>query len=226
MRSRIAKWLALASIALLLAMSIPAAAPSAQVLRLSRAEYEDRAQAVWTAQIVAALLTWPFEHRTASTLWIDQYPRQWTNAPVDDDWYYEMCALRGFEKHGIGMTAGQLGEQWKENACGSWGSSEQARLLLARGLVLRRTLKLSEKPALNFQVGADAGRAWELNVYANNKLMHKRIIEGGTNARQWQEVRVDLSAFAGETVHLRLYQRVLAPNRVAGNAYWKSLRLE
>ena len=32
------------------------------------------------------------------------------------------------------MTAGQLGEQWKANACGSWGSSEQARLLLARGV--------------------------------------------------------------------------------------------
>ena len=516
----------------LLTMSISAAAPSAKALHLSHAEYEDRVQAVWSAQIVAVLLTWPFEHQTASTLWIDHYPRQWTNAPVDDDWYYEMCAVRGFEKYGIGMTAGQLGEQWKANACGSWGSSEQARLLLARGvkapdsghprynrlwftigpqfsgdvygalapglpnvagrmareyghvngyaegtdgtvfvagivslafaekdakmivrkaarlihpdspyrqcldmmvrladegksfeeiaqavedrwhieypatnnavangglvavsvwfgdgdflktvnlaaraadftdadcnaanaaavvgamhgmkclpaplvaalgdrikggqmgpvqltppvdetisglaqrtamiggkillangaslngdlitiptqepitqpaelfkladltrywnvdwqleragfggagvgmggirgstyldgdvlatyprdevrgLVLRRTLKLSEQPALSFQAGADAGRAWELNVYANNKLLDKRIIDGGTDTRRWHEVKVDLSEFAGQKVRLRLYQRVLAPNRLAGNAYWKALRVE
>src|SRR5258705_11836663 len=45
-----------------------------------------------------------------------------------------MCAIRGFEKYGIGMTVGQLGEQWKLNSAGSWGSSEQARLLLAKGI--------------------------------------------------------------------------------------------
>ena len=32
------------------------------------------------------------------------------------------------------MTAEQLGEQWKENACGSWGSSEQARLNIQKGI--------------------------------------------------------------------------------------------
>ncbi|MBI4327250.1 MAG: hypothetical protein HY674_18595 [Chloroflexi bacterium] len=52
-----------------------------------------------------------------------------------------------------------------------------------RGLVLRRTLKLGAQPDLSLQAGADAGRAWELNVYANNKLMDKRIIDGGSNAR-------------------------------------------
>ncbi|MBI4658002.1 MAG: ADP-ribosylglycohydrolase family protein [Verrucomicrobia bacterium] len=498
---------------------------------ISRADYEDRVRAVWTAQIVAVLLDWPFEHQTASMVWVDRYPRPWTTAPVDDDWYYEMTALGGFERYGIGMTVEQLGEQWKEHSCGSWGSSEQARLLLERGIkpphtghprhnrlwftigpqfssdlygalapglpnlagrlarelghingyaegtdgavfmagmislafvekdskaivrnaarlvhpdspyrqcldmivgladqgrsfeeianavedrwhleypatnnavangglvalcvwfgegdflktvnlaaraadftdadcnaanaaavvgamhgmkclpphlvaplgdriagermgpvkfrqpvevkisdlakrtaaigttfllangakladevlnipaqepmtqpaelfrladltqfwnpewtleragfggagggmagirgitylegevlatyprdevrgvVLRRTVKLGENPFLSFQAGADAGRAWELNVYANNKLMEKRVIEGGTQDRKWEEIQVDLSSVAGQTVHLRLYQRVLVPKRVAGNAYWKALRV-
>ena len=32
------------------------------------------------------------------------------------------------------MTAAQLGQQWLENGCGSWGSSEQARLNLQKGV--------------------------------------------------------------------------------------------
>lgn len=506
---------------------------AAQPITLARETYRDRVEAVWTAQIVAVLMNWPFEHRTASTLWITNYPRPYTIAPVDDDWYYEMVAIRAFEKHGIGLTAEQLGEQWKENACGSWGSSEQARLNLAKGikaphsghprfnrlwftigpqfsadvygalapglvneaarmareyghvngyaegadgavfmaamvslafaetdtreivkaaahtihpsspyrqcldliislgeagksfeeianavedrwhieypatnnavangglvalalwfgdgdflktmnlcaraadftdadcnaanaaavlgaihgmkclppplvkqlgdrvkgekmgpvmltppvderisdlarrtvaigekilaargaklenatilidpqlpktqppelfklsdlmeywnplweldragfggagggmggirgityldgdvlatyprdevraLVLRRTMTLDQDPILLFQAGADAGRAWELNVYANNKLLEQRIIEGGTETgRKWHELKVDLHDFAGQPTHLRLYQRVLVPNRVAGNAYWRNLRVE
>src|SRR5262245_2861863 len=45
-----------------------------------------------------------------------------------------MVAVRAFEKYGIGMTVEQLGEQWKENSCGSWGSSEQARLNFGKGI--------------------------------------------------------------------------------------------
>jgi hypothetical protein len=109
------------------------AAPAA-IIRLARADYVDRVHAVWAAQMIAAMLAWPHEHQTASVLWLDHYPRTYTTAPVDDDWYYEMCAVRGFEKYGIGMTARQLGEQWNENSCGSYGSSEQALLALRRGL--------------------------------------------------------------------------------------------
>lgn len=105
-----------------------------QPLRLSNAEYQDRVQAAWTGQIMATLMGFQFEHKTATTRWIDRYPRAYEVAPVDDDYYYELVALRGFEKYGIDMTLDQLGEQWKENSAGSWGSSEQARLLLARGL--------------------------------------------------------------------------------------------
>ncbi len=103
-------------------------------LRLTIGEYEDRVQAAWTGQIIATLMGFQFEHKTASTQWVDRFPRPYDTAPVDDDYYYEIVALRGFEKYGIDMTLDQLGEQWKENSAGSWGSSEQARLLLGRGL--------------------------------------------------------------------------------------------
>lgn len=515
----------------LVLLIFPATLCASGSIRLIRAEYLDRVHAVWVAQIAAVLAGWPFEHQTASTLWITNYPKKYATAPVDDDWYYEMVAVRAFEKHGIGLTVEQLGEQWKENACGSWGSSEQARLNLAKGLkspqtghprynklwftigpqfsadvygaiapgmpnlagrlarefghlngyaegtdgavfmaamvslafaekstheivrkaalllhpsspyrkcldlviemarggasfeeivnavedrrhmeypatnnavpnggivaacvwfgegdflktinlaaraadftdadcnaanaaavvgalrgmasipehmvqqlgdrikgekmgpvaltppvdesiielarrtvavgekflaerarregdgwaipreriepqpaelfslaelmrywdpdwkleragfggagggmggirgithldgdvlatyprdevralVLRRTAALGAAPSLELQVGCDAGRAWELNVYADNKLLEKRLIEGGTEGgRRWHEITVNLGEFANRTTHLRLYQRVLVPNRVAGNAYWKSIRL-
>jgi hypothetical protein len=103
-------------------------------LRLSEAEYLDRVEAIWNAQLIAVLLGWAFEHKPASVEWVDQYPRQYQAGPVDDDWYYEIAALRAFEKYGVGMSVEQLGRQWLENNVGTWGSSEQARLALAKGL--------------------------------------------------------------------------------------------
>src|SRR5690349_20477501 len=120
-----------ASLLLSLAVTVAQNPPTIQ---LKRADYEDRVQAVWTAQIVAVLMAWPHEHQTASTLWLTNYPKIYKTAPVDVDWYYEMVAIRAFEKYGVNLTVEQLGEQWKENACGSWGSSEHARLNLERGL--------------------------------------------------------------------------------------------
>jgi hypothetical protein len=123
--------------AVIIAILFTKAAPFAQSgnsIQLTRAEYEDRVRAVWTAQIAAVLLAWPHEHQVASAQWLENYPRRYTVAPVDDDWYYEMVAIRAFEKYGINLSVEQLGKQWKENACGSWGSSEQARLNLARGI--------------------------------------------------------------------------------------------
>jgi hypothetical protein len=102
--------------------------------RLSRAEYQDRIHAAWTAQILGTLMGFEFEHKPASTIFVDKLPDRFQMAPVDDDYYYELVAIRAFEKYGIGMTVADLGKQWIENSAGSWGSSEQARLLLARGI--------------------------------------------------------------------------------------------
>jgi hypothetical protein len=96
-----------------------------------------------------------------------------------------------------------------------------------RGLLLRRKLTLGPAPALEMEVGVDAGRAWEFNLYVDNTLQDKRIIESnGQTGRKWQKLEFDLAGQAGKMVELRLYQRVLVPNRVPGSAYWKNLRLK
>ncbi len=106
----------------------------ADALRLSRAEYGDRAHAAWVAQMAAVYLGFPFEHQSRSVKWLTDYPKRYTHSIVDDDWYYEMSALRAFEKHGPGLTIQQLGEQWLADRCGAWGSSREARLNMERGI--------------------------------------------------------------------------------------------
>ena len=108
--------------------------PSSRSLLLSRAEYLDRVQAIWTAQMIAQITGVRFEHQPASTLPVTPMTHLPGYAPVDDDYYYEMVAVRAFEKYGIGLTVEQLGQQWLENNAGSWGSSEQALILLKRGI--------------------------------------------------------------------------------------------
>src|SRR5271157_70003 len=111
----------------------PSERPS-RTLVLSRAEYLDRVQAIWTAQMIAQMTGVRFEHQQASTLPVTPMTHLPGYAPVDDDYYYEMVAVRAFEKYGVGLTVEQLGQQWLANNAGSWGSSEQALLLLKRGV--------------------------------------------------------------------------------------------
>ena len=101
---------------------------------LSRAEYLDRVKAIWTGQMIGQMTGGLFEHKPASVLKNTPLVRADGFAPVDDDYYYEMVAIRAFEKYGIHLTVEQLGKQWLENNAGSWGSSEQALLLLKRGI--------------------------------------------------------------------------------------------
>jgi hypothetical protein len=102
---------------------------------LSAQSVEDRTRAAFTAQILGANMGFPFEHKPASVQWISDLPATFKGpALVDDDYYYEIVALRAFEKYGPRLTIQQLGAQWKEDNAGSWGSSEQARLLLQRGI--------------------------------------------------------------------------------------------
>lgn len=46
-----------------------------------------------------------------------------------------MVAIRAFENYGVNMSIKQLGKQWLDNSAGSWGSSEQARILMSRGII-------------------------------------------------------------------------------------------
>ena len=106
-----------------------------RTFRITGKDYEDRVHAIWVAQMLGAMMGWPFEHKVAAVDWVDSFNKPYKTAPVDDDWYYEMVALRAFEKYGSGMTVQQLGKQWMENSAGTWGSSEQARLLMAKGIL-------------------------------------------------------------------------------------------
>lgn len=45
---------------------------------LSRADYADCVEAVWTGQIAAMLMAWPYEHRVAATQRVTDYPRPYT----------------------------------------------------------------------------------------------------------------------------------------------------
>jgi hypothetical protein len=115
-------------------MQVPAA--QHKPLRLSLTDYEDRVRGAWVGQIIGTLMGFQFEGKVASSprVFVDRYPRQMEAAQVDDDYYYELVALRAFEKYGINMTLDQLGQQWIESDAGSWGSSEQTRLALAKGI--------------------------------------------------------------------------------------------
>jgi ADP-ribosylglycohydrolase len=102
--------------------------------KISRSDYLDRAQAIWMAQMIGQWTGMHFEHLPASVL-KDTPPRPLGGfAEIDDDYYYEMVAIKAFEKYGIHLTVQQLGEQWLANNAGSWGSSEQTLQLLKRGV--------------------------------------------------------------------------------------------
>ncbi len=102
--------------------------------RISVAEYRDKVYGAWAGQIVGASYGFNFEGKTRNVIQLDHFIDHYDKAIVDDDYYYEMVALYGFERCGLNMTVEQLGDMWKEYRAGTWGSSEQARLALERGI--------------------------------------------------------------------------------------------
>jgi len=60
-----------------------------RTLDLSHAEYVDRVQAIWSAQMIAQLIGLRFEHQPASVLRETPLSHPPGHAPVDDDYYYE-----------------------------------------------------------------------------------------------------------------------------------------
>lgn len=103
-------------------------------LVMSRSEYLDRAKAIWEAQMVGQLTGLLFEHKPASVLANTPLVHGEGFAETDDDYYYEMVAIRAFERYGINLTVEQLGAQWLENSAGSYGSSRETLALLKRGI--------------------------------------------------------------------------------------------
>ena len=96
---------------------------------------EQRIHASLLAQILGTLMGFQFEHKTASVQRIEALPNASLKAaPVDDDYFYELVALRAFERYGPQLTIDQLALQWRENNAGTWGSSKHTRLNLEKGI--------------------------------------------------------------------------------------------
>jgi hypothetical protein len=120
---------------IMIAAALVAALPAqAADRRLSLATYRDKVYGAWLGQIVGASYGFNFEGKARNAIDLDHYLNHYEAALVDDDYYYEMVALYGFERHGLNMTVEQLGDMWKEYRAGTWGSSEQTRLALERGI--------------------------------------------------------------------------------------------
>jgi hypothetical protein len=101
-----------------------------------------------------------------------------------------------------------------------------------RGALLRRSAELSAAPSLSFDAGADAGRAWHLEVFVDNDKVLDRLIDGAvlpkeaSTNRGWEHLSVDLSNYRDRRVVVRVYDLVLVPGHEAGNSYWKNLKLQ
>ncbi|MGA3228001.1 MAG: ADP-ribosylglycohydrolase family protein [Acidobacteriaceae bacterium] len=129
------------SVVVLLSFYVNLVSPVAQAsevrkdrLVISQSEYLDRVNAIWMGQMIGQLTGLRFEHKVASVLSDTPMVHGSGFALTDDDYYYEMVAIRAFEKHGINLTVEQLGDQWLENSAGSWGSSAEALGLLRQGM--------------------------------------------------------------------------------------------
>ncbi|HET9178411.1 MAG TPA: ADP-ribosylglycohydrolase family protein [Terriglobia bacterium] len=116
-------------------LAIPPDDSKPEFRRISLADYNDHVYGAWLGKIVGAFFGMPFEGKPENVdPSLDRFLKDYTYAPIDDDFYYEMVAIYGFERYGIHMTIEQLGEMWKEYKAGAWGSSEQARLALDKGI--------------------------------------------------------------------------------------------
>jgi len=111
-----------------------------ETLKISIDEYKDRVKAMWLGQLVAVHMGWDFEHSPSAVRDINGYSEDRLTkimsnggAQVDDDWYYEMVALKGFEKYGANMTVDELGQQWLDYNMGTWGSAFYTRQALMAG---------------------------------------------------------------------------------------------
>ena len=187
-----------------LAVCLLAASPGAQrPLRLTIAEYEDRVLAAWTGQIIATLI-----------FTLADPTRSWNPA-----W---TLGRAGFGGAGGGMRGIRGITYLDGDVLATYPRDE------VRSVVLRRRLTLGQQAMLRFDAGVDVGRAWLLDVFVNNTNRLTRTIDGATSSgdRRWEAIEVDLGAFSNQAVEIRLYPRVLIPDRVAGNAYWRNLRVE
>jgi putative membrane-bound dehydrogenase-like protein len=84
---------------------------------------------------------------------------------------------------------------------------------------IERTMAIAagRETFLRIWAGAEKNATWNLRVFANDQLLKKETIE--TAGAAWQQVKIDLSRFAGKTIRLRL-------ENTGDPAYWGGLEIE
>lgn len=89
-------------------------------------------------------------------------------------------------------------------------------------LVRKLTLPAGQRAVLRFKVAAHEQGDWHLRVVADGERLHEQPVtrDGG----RWQDVKLDLTRFAGRMVVLRLENAASGWNWEFG--YWAALRIE
>jgi outer membrane protein assembly factor BamB len=150
---------------------------------------------------------------------IDPFLIRWTNH-VDPQFQLEVAeTLPGWTaltQPPADHKAGLQPEQNGERDILLTRTSKERATVFARRVALRA----SGHPKLLVKAGVEPGHHWQLSIRVNNQTVLNKIVEPVTS-NVWQELEVDLTAYAGQTVWLTVSQYPLAP--AVGVAYWRRL---
>jgi hypothetical protein len=116
-----------------------------------------------------------------------------------------------------GLHARQLG---RDHVLLTHPLSEKTACTLSRKL----DVPAGRKTVLNLTVGHHSGGDWLLIVKADDKELLKKLIGKASSKNGWQDVRVDLSPYAGKTVALKLLNQANGWSWEA--AYWAAIELK
>jgi hypothetical protein len=90
----------------------------------------------------------------------------------------------------------------------------------ARPCVLIAEVTVPERrPALAFDVHADPGRPWRLDVYVDNDRLLTQVVEGAFQSS------IDLASYSGRRVRIRAYQYQIE-GKPPAQAYWRSIAVK
>ena len=85
----------------------------------------------------------------------------------------------------------------------------------------------ADKPALNLTVASSdisASAEWQLRVKVNNTVVHESTIGRAAGKIEWREVKIDLSAYAGQEVTLVLENT--GDDKANRAAYWGKIAIK
>lgn len=106
----------------------------------------------------------------------------------------------------------------RRNVLMTYPADEQIPAALVRPLVLPTT----GRATLRVAVAAHEQGDWELRIRADGEVIHRQVVSH--EGDRWKLVRVDLSAYAGRRIVLRLENAVR--DETPAFAYWSDLALE